>query len=369
MREALERMMVVIRKEFLQILRDPRMRGVIFAAPVLQLVVFGYAVSTDVRATRLWVVDHDRTAESRAVVEALTAGDWFRLAGTSADTRDIARALDGGSAVAGLEIPPGFSRDLRAGEASVQLLIDGSNSNVATVARGYAERILTEHALGTVDAAVRPPVDLRQRAWYNEELASRNYNVPAVAGLLTFLISLLLTSLAVVREREVGTLEQLMVTPIRPWELILGKSIPFAIISLFDLALVTIIGIAWFDIPFRGSIWLLGLGSLPYLICGLGIGLLISTVSSTQQEAFMTTFLVFLPTILLAGFMFPIRSMPEVFQWITLVNPLRHYIAVVRGIFLKGAGLEALWPKIAALLVIGVTVFAVAAQRFEKRVR
>ncbi|HVR44560.1 MAG TPA: ABC transporter permease [Thermoanaerobaculia bacterium] len=365
---ALERIGEIVRKELRQIFRDPRMRAVIFVAPLIQLVVFGYAVSTDVRNTPMLVVDHDRTAASRSLVEAMTSSGWFRLAGRSHDERDMVSGLDHGEVVVGLVIPAGLARELERGTASVQVIFDGTNSNVATVARGYAERILIEWGLRHAGTPRPPAIELRERAWFNPALDSRSYNVPGVAGLIIFLICLLLTSLAIVREREVGTLEQLMVSPIRPWELIAGKCIPFAAIGLFDLALVTAVAMAWFDVPFRGSASLLLLASALYIVSGLGIGLFISTISSTQQEAFMATFLVFLPAILLAGFMFPVRSMPELFQAITIVNPVRHYLEIVRSIFLKGAGFAALWQHFVALLLIGGSILAVAAARFEKRI-
>lgn len=365
--ESFGRVARLVEKEFRQIFRDIRMRGFIFVAPVIQLFIFGYAVSTDVRNTSLYVVDHDRTIQSRSLVDAMTASGYFRMAGSSQDPRDLVAALDRAEAVAGIVIPSGFARDLSRGDASIQLILDGTNSNVATVARGYAERIALEWGRARGAMEIRPAIELRERAWFNADLESRNYNVPGVAGLIIFLICLLLTALAIVREREAGTLEQLMVSPLRPWELILGKSLPVAAIGIVDLVVVTEIAIWWFEIPFRGSALLLFAASVLYIIAGLGIGLFLSTISSTQQEAFMGMFLVFMPAILLAGFMFPVRSMPVLFQWITLANPIRHYLAIVRAIFLKGAGFTALWPHFVALLLIGGAIFALAAARFEKR--
>jgi len=366
---AVERTVELIRKEFRQIFRDPRLRMIIFVAPVIQLVVFGYAVSTDIRNTTTFVVDHDQTATSRALVEALTSSGYFQVVGRSDRPTDLSRALDRGDAVVGLQIPAGFSSDLAAGRgARVQVLLDGTNSNIATVARGYVERIVQAFALDTV--RVRPPglVDLRERAWFNPDLDSRDYNVPAVVGAIILLVALLLTSLAIVREREMGTLEQLMVSPLRPIELIAGKTIPFAIIGLIDLGIVFGIALLWFGIPFEGSVWLLLLASVLYLLSALGIGLFISTISRTQQEAFMASFLIFMPTILLSGFMFPVSSMPEIFQWLTLLNPTRHYLEIVRGIFLKGAGLAPLAQQYGALLVMGVAILLVSASRFQKTV-
>ena len=367
-----ERVYQLVRKEFLQVFRDPRMLGLLLVAPVLQLVVFGYAVTTDYRQTAAYVVDHDRTSASRELIEAFTASEQFLVVGRSQRPADLVAALDHGTAILGIEIPPGFAADLESGRrVELQLLFDGTNSNLATVARGYAESIVSAFGAQALSRRTSrsPPlaVELSERAWFNADLSSRDYNVPAVIGAVIMLVCLLLTSLAVVREREVGTLEQLMVSPLRPVELVAGKTIPFAVIGLVDLVLVTAIARFWFQVPFRGAPLQLLLGSLLYLMAGLGMGLLISTISKTQQEAFLTSFLVFMPTLLLSGFMFPISSMPEPFQWLTLINPMRHYLEIVRGIFLKGAGIDALWPQFLALLAMGVGLLWLAASRFQKR--
>ena len=362
-----ERVVEMVRKELRQVFRDPRMRRVLLVAPIIQLVVFGYAVSTDVRNTRTFVVDNDGTRDSRELVEAFTASGYFRVVETSQRPGDLVRALDQGDAILGLVIPTGFSRDLEnGGPARVQLLFDGTDSNTATVAQGYAERIVQSYAAGRFPARGAPAVDLRARAWYNPELASRDYNVPAVLGAILMLICLLLTSLAIVREREIGTLEQLLVSPLTPGELILGKTIPFALIGLVDLGLITSVALLWFRIPFRGSVLLLLLASILYILAVLGIGLFISTISRTQQEAFMAVFLIFMPIILLSGFMFPVTSMPALFRWLTLANPMRHYLEIVRGIFLKGAGFDALWTQFLALALMGAGILWLAAQRFRR---
>ncbi len=369
------RVLELLRKEFIQIRRDPRLLRIIFVAPVIQLVIFGYAVSTDVRNTRLFLVDLDQSQASRELVTAFTASGYFRLSGSSSRPADLAAALAAGSAVLGLEIPRGYGADLAVGEASVQLLLDGTNSNIATIARGYAERIVQSHGLRAAQdggqgaplaAGAGATVELRERAWYNPALESRNYNVPAVVGTIMMLISLLLTSLAIVREREIGTLEQLLVSPLRPGEIIAGKTLPFAIIAMLDLVAITALALLWFRVPFAGSFPLLVLGSLLYLLAALGLGLLVSTVSSTQQEAFLTTFLIFMPVILLSGFMFPVSSMPALFRWLTLLNPMRHYLEIVRGIFLKGSGLGLLWPQFLALAGMGLGVLWLAARRFQR---
>ncbi|HWM94179.1 MAG TPA: ABC transporter permease [Thermoanaerobaculia bacterium] len=352
------RVFEMVRKELRQIFRDSKLRRVIFIAPMIQLLAFGYAVSTDVRNVSTLVVDHDRTRESRELVEAFTASGYFRVLGVAERPADLVRALDSGDAVLGIVIPRGFA----SGRSQVQLLLDGTNSNLANIARGYAERIVLSR--GGVSPGGDPPVELRSRAWFNPGLESRDYNVPAVIGALLMLICLLLTSLAVVREREIGTLEQLLVSPLRPGELILGKTLPFALIGMVDLGIVTAVALLWFRIPFRGNPLLLILGTVLFLLPALGTGLLISSISNTQQEAFMAAFLVFLPTILLSGFMFPVASMPRGFQLLTLLNPLRHYLDIVRALFLKGAGIEALFRPLGALLVLGVSLLWLAAHRF-----
>lgn len=367
MRAAAGRVFELVRKEFLQIRRDPRLMRILFLSPLIQLVVFGYAVSTDIRHTATFVVDQAGTAESRALLDAFTASGYFRISARSERPRDAVGALDAGEATIALLVPPDYAERLARGTATIQVLIDGTNSNIATVARGYVERIVRSHALEHARGKVDLAIDLRDRAWYNPQLESRNYNVPAVVGMIIMLVSFLLTSLAVVRERELGTLEQLMVSPIRPLELVAGKAIPFALIAMIDLLFISAVAILWFEVPFRGGILLLVAASLLYVLSGLGLGLFISTISRTQQEAFMATFLTFMPMILLSGFVFPVRSMPLVFQWLTLLNPVRHYMEIVRGIFLKGVGLEALWSQHLALLAMGIVILAFAAGRFRKR--
>jgi len=359
------RRMVV--KELRQLLRDPRSRRVIFVAPILQLVLFGYAVNTDVRNVATAVVDHDRTAQSRQLVSTLTASGYFRVVDSSDDSDALGRALDSGRALVGLEIPVGYARDLAAGRSpAVQLLVDGSNSNTATVAQGYALRIVADlGARGLPVASGRPRgIDLRARAWFNPSLESRVYNVPAVIGVIVLLMCLLLTALAVVREREIGTLEQLLVSPLSASELVLGKTIPVAGVALVQMTLVTTVALLWFDVPFRGSFAALALAAALFIVAGLSLGLLISTFSSTQQEAFLAMFLLLLPAIILSGFLYPIDTMPEAFQRLTLANPLRHFLEIVRGIFLRGAGVAELWVQLTTLTAMAGAGLAVAAWRF-----
>jgi len=364
------RVRVLIQKEMRQLLRDPKTKRIMFAAPIIQLLLFGYAVNTDVRNVATVVVDQDRTTESLLLQETFTASGYFRIVEAGDDPADIDRALDGGSAVVGLQIPPGFARDLKAGRpATTQLLIDGTNSNTATVAQGYAGRIIQRFAADQAalkGLRLEGGIDLRARAWYNPDLSSQVYNVPGVIGLLLMLMALLLTALAVVRERELGTLEQLMVSPISPKELILGKTVPVVIICLVDLALITAVALLWFNIPLRGPVGALVLASFVYILAGLGAGLFISTISRTQQEAFLTMFLFILPGIILSGFMYPVETMPEVFQHLTRLNPIRYFMEMVRGIFLKGQGVADLWSHYLVLTAMALAAVWGASKRFKK---
>ncbi len=367
----------MVRKERRQLFRDPRTRLVMFVAPVIQLVMFGYAVNTDIRDTAMFVVDRDRTPVSRLLVEAFETTGRFRVEGASTDAADLGRSLDRGSAIVGIEIPSGFAADLAAGRpARVQILVDGTQSNTATIALGYAGRIVQAFALDRAESDGIPAsggsaaagIDLRARAWYNPALQSRMYNVPAVIGVVLLLMCLLLTALAVAREREVGTLEQLMVTPLTPTELMLGKTIPVAVVGMIDLALVTGVAVFWFRVPFRGSVLALIVAALLYILAGLALGLLISTVSRTQQEAFLTMFLFILPAVILAGFLYPVETMPAFFRWLSLLDPVRHFLVIVRAIFLKGEGIAGLWAQYATLLAMAVAALSFAVARFRRTI-
>jgi ABC-2 type transport system permease protein len=357
----------MVAKEVRQLFRDPRSKRVMFVAPVLQLVLFGYAVNTDVRNVATAVVDHDRTPTSRELVDALTASGYFRVVVTSDRSEDLGLALDGGNATVAIEIPAGYARDRAAGRSPVvQLLVDGTNSNTATVAQGYALRIIADLGARALPVTGGQPsgIDLRARAWFNPSLESRVYNVPAVIGVIVLLMCLLLTALAVVREREVGTLEQLLVSPLSAGELVLGKTIPVAGIALVQMTLVTSVALLWFDVPLRGSPLTLLLAAVLFIVAGLSLGLLISTISATQQEAFLAMFLLLLPAIILSGFLYPVDTMPEIFQRLTLANPLRHFLEIVRGIFLRGAGVADLWVQFTVLAGMAAVGLGVATWRF-----
>jgi len=364
-----QRIRELLKKELRQMLRDPRMRVVIFVAPVIQLIAFGYAVNTDIKNTATYVVDLDRSYASRELIQAFASTGYFRITGTSDRSSDIASVLDRGKAIVGIEIPTDFSRELAQGRASVQVIVDGTNSNTGVVAQGYAGQIVSRYALrhaATMGGLPSGGAELRTRAWYNPQLESRVYNVPAVVGALVMLMCLLLTSLAVVREREMGTLDQLMVSPLRPQELILGKTVPVMLVGLIQITLISSVAILWFGIPMRGTIFALSLAGLAYILAGLSFGLIISTISKTQQEAFMSMFLLFMPLVILSGFFFPVSSMPRVFQWLTILNPMRHFIEIVRAVFLKGEGVVGLWPQYLALATIAAVALTLAIRRFMK---
>jgi ABC-2 type transport system permease protein len=360
----------MVRKELRQLLRDPRSKRIIFLAPVVQLLLFGYAVTTDVRNVSLAVLDGDRSSQSRELVDAFTASGYFREVLAAESGRDLERALDHGRARATLEIPVGFARGLDEGRGPVvHLLVDGTSSNTATVAQGYATRIVTEFSLR--HGAPRPEtagIDLRTRAWFNPELSSRAYNVPAVMGMIVLIMSLLLTAMSVVRERELGTMDQLLVSPLSPGELILGKTLPVAAVAMVQLALVASVGLLWFGIPLQGSVLLLVAASLLFILAGLSFGLLVSTISRTQQEAFLSIFLLVLPAIVLSGLLYPIETMPPFFQWLTLANPLRHFLEIVRDLFLKGAGVADLWFQLTVLALMAWAGIWLAVNRFRASV-
>jgi len=365
----------LVRKELIQLLRDPRSRRLLFIAPIIQLLVFGYAVNTDVRHARTLLIDADQTAESRALVATLTAGGYFDIVQRTDRPADLTRALDAGDVLLGVHIPRGFAADVARGKATtVQLVVDGASANTANVALGYATQIIGRYGLTRgAEIAARSGVTMRAggvdfaaRIWYNPNLESRVYNVPAVMGNIVMLMALMLTCLAVVRERELGTLEQLMVSPLRPFELMMGKTIPAALVAMADVVLVTAVSLLWFRIPFEGSYFVLTCVSLLYVLTGLGIGLWISTISNTQQEAFMTMFMFFLPAIMLGGLLFPVDNMPHWVQWLSYLDPIRHYLIVVRGIFLRGAGWAVIWPQMLWLLAIGTSVLVFATKQFRK---
>ncbi len=367
----------LIKKEFLQLRRDRKMLPIVLIAPVLQLILLGYAANLDVRHVPTAVMDRDSSAVSRELVERFFATDYFDPAGAIKSSGEAEEVLVSGEASAVIVVPPGFSRSLLRGEpAQLQLLVDGANSTTGTSVLNYANIIVQEYQRDLMargmgpDAAGAPemPVKVVPRVWYNPELESKNFMVPGILALLLMVITMLLSSLAIVKEKELGTLEQLNVTPIKPREMIIGKLIPFVIIGFVDVLLVIAVSRFLFRVPFEGSVVLLLAMSLIFLATTLGLGLLISTVSNNQQQAMMTSvFFVMVPMFFLSGFAFPIESMPQSIQYLTYLLPLRYFFVIIRGIFLKGAGLTVLWDEALALLVFGLAILALAAARFRKR--
>ncbi len=370
---------MILWKEFKQISRDPRMLGITFGLPIVMLLVFGYAINFDVKHVKLAIFDQSHTAESRALYGAFFRNDYFDLAGYLQADGEVRRALDGGTAKAVLIIPPTYTRDLAAGRtASVQLLIDGSDSTAASTAIGYTNALLQQQALqikmqALTRAGVRVsgaalPIDLRLRYWYNPELKSTTFTIPGLIAVILMMLATLLTSATVARERERGTFEQLAVSPIRPIEIMLGKLAPYVIIAFADVIFVVLAAILLFNIPFRGNYALLLLESVLFLTAGMGLGLLISTVAPSQQIAMMISLMATqLPSILLSGFVFPVRSMPMVIQWLSNVFPATHYIFALRTLFLKGGGMAELWPQTLFLFCFAVLMLVGSATRFKKK--
>ena len=367
------RVLHIIRKEFLELRRDPRLFSIIIIAPIVQLTMLGYAATTDVRDVPMIVVDADRSTESRALVSRFEASQNFLVVDTLSSLREIDGYLDRGRAWMAVTIPADYGERIKSGQpAVVQVVADGTDANSTNVALGYAGSLVASYARELAAANGRGPivplVRLEPRVWFNPQLESRDFMIPGILALLLLVITTNLSSMAIVREREVGTLEQLNVTPIARWELIVGKLLPYALIGLLDVLLVVAVALLWFEVPLRGSFPLLLLMCVIYLLTTLGLGLFVSTISRTQQQAMMTSSFFFLiPMVFLSGFVFPIQNMPEAVQKVTYLIPLRYFLVILRGIFLKGVGLETLWPQALALLAWGVGILALATVRSSKR--
>jgi ABC-2 type transport system permease protein len=370
--------LALVRKEFLQILRDRRMLPILFVSPIIQLLVLGYAANQDVRAIPSVVCDGDRTAASREFLDAFFASGYFAEQGSVARPDEVDAFLDTGRASMAFIVPRGFGDDQAAGRpARVQTIADGAESQAASIGLNYAgliasrfaERILIERFEKLKGSGLRP-VRIRPevRIWYNPELKSRNFMVPGVLGLVLMVMTMMLTSMAVVREKEAGTLEQLIVTPIRPAELIAGKLVPFVLIGFADVLIVFAVVAGWFRVPVRGSALLLFALSLVFMLSNLGLGLFISTISRNQQQAMLTTVFFMLPQMMLSGFVFPIENMPGFFRAVTTFIPLKYFNIIIRGIFLKGVGWPELWDEAAALAVFGVAILALSVARFRKKI-
>ncbi len=367
----------LIVKELRQLMRDKRMRFLAIAAPVIQLVALGYAATTDVKSIPMVVCDQDRSSISRGLVSRFTNSGYFVVEGMEDSTDGIGRHIERGYAWIALVIPPKFSADVLARRtARLQLVADGSDANSSNIAIGYASMVVNDYSQGILldmvektPMAVKPARVLPQvRVWYNESLTSRNFMVPGVVALVLMIVTLTLTSMAVVREKEIGTMEQLLVTPIKPYQIIIGKLIPYALVGMVDVTLVLLFAVYWFDVPMRGNVFLVyGMSGL-FILTTLGIGLFISTIAKTQQQAMMIAqFGFFIPVMYFSGFIFPIENMPTAIQYLTYLIPLRYFLDAIRNIFLKGTGMETLWFDALALAVLGVAVLSVAILRFRKK--
>ncbi|HKZ71082.1 MAG TPA: ABC transporter permease [Anaerolineales bacterium] len=371
------RLLSIIRKEFIQITRDPRTLILVLVIPVVQLFLLGYAANNDVRNVPLAVFDQDRSPEARALLDAYRAADYFRLAFDVGSEDELRRLIDGGKARAGLIIPPGYGRQLQSGgSAQVAFVLDGSDPTVAGTALSAAKLIgqsksteIMSERLAQRGAVLQTtlPVDVRTQVWYNPDLINAYFMIPGVIGMILYALTSILTATAVVRERERGTIEQLIVTPIRSWELIVGKLLPYTVLALFNTVEVLAIGSWWFHVPVRGSVALVMTVSALFLMSSLGIGLFASTIANTQQEAMLTVWMTMLPGIFLSGFFFPLDAMPKILQWLSYLMPLRYYLNIIRLLLLKGVGLAEIQNDVIALAIFGVGIMTGAALRFRKR--
>jgi len=367
----------IVRKEFLQLRRDPRLLPVIFISPILQLLLLGYAANLDVRYIPAVVCDQDRSAASRDLLSSFSNSGYFSTVARVERTDDVDAYLDKGRASMALVVPRGFGDDLAAGRtASVLIIADGAESQSATIGVNYAamitgrfsQRVILERIERAKGLGLKPVlVGAEVRVWYNPELRSRNFMVPGVLGLILMIMTISLASMGIVREKEAGTMEQLIVTPIRPHELIVGKLLPFVLIGLIEATVVIVVARFWFGVPLRGNVALLYVFCLAFMLNTLGIGLFLSTVSRTQQQAMFTTVFFIMPMIMLGGFVFPIENMPPFFQLVSRVVPTRYFFVGIRGLMLRGAAWSELWDQAAALVVLGAVLFTLSVLRFHKK--
>jgi ABC-2 type transport system permease protein len=367
----------LIWKEFIQVLRDKKLRLFIFLPPIIQLLAYGYAINFDIKHVPTAVYDQDHSAESRHLISRFASSDYFSIKSFPTTQGEMRRLIDENRVTLVLRIPYDFARQIKSSQSvPVQLVVDATDSNAALIVARYASNVIADYSLeimqerlarlGAVQGLTLPVV-VETRAWFNLNLSSRYSFVPGVIAMVVMLVSLMLTALAVVREKEIGTMEQILVSPIRPVEFMLGKTIPFIVISLLDIILVIFVGVFWFEVPLRGSVPVLFLGAITFLFNSVGLGLFISTVSSTQQQAMMAGTFFFTPAILLSGLIFPIPNMPPFFQYLTYLNPLRYFVVVVQGIFLRGDGLAILWPQMTGMIILGLALLTLSVLRFRRR--
>jgi ABC-2 type transport system permease protein len=366
-------------KELIQTLRDKRMRMILIMPPIFQLIIFGYAANLDVKHIRTAIRDLDRSVSSRDLIGRFGSSKYFDIISFPQSPEEVKDLITRGDVALSIEIPTDFSKKLKKGDTTIiQIILDGTESNAALIALGYASQILSEFSTqilvkrlnraGMIDFE-EAGVELEHRTWFNPNFESRLFYIPGVIASIAFLIPIILTAQAIVRERELGTLEQIMVTPIQSWELMLGKTLPFALLGLLDAIMIALIGIFWFEVPLRGNPLILFLGINLFLLSSVAIGLFISTICSTQQQAQISTFFFAMPAFTLSGFAFPIENMPEWIQYLTYANPLRYFLVIIRGVFLKANGLDILWPQMLALGLLGTLMILLSSLRFQKRLK
>jgi len=370
------RLMSIIRKEFIQIFRDPRTLALIIVMPIMQLFLLGYAATTDVKNISLAVWDQSQSTQSRALLDAFRAANYFSIDYSVYSSAEYTDLIESGEIRAALIIPPDYEQRLLEGKAQVSLVLDGTDAAVGGTAlstakligQSYATKILSDQAALTGrPSSFSPPLDVRTQVWYNPDLIQAYFNVPGVIGMILYFVTALLTASSIVRERERGTIEQLIVTPIRSWELVVGKVLPYTILAFIDTLEILIIGHWLFKVPIRGDVGLIFALSGLFIISSLGIGLFASTIANTQQEAFITVMVTMLPSIFLSGFFFPIEAMPMALQYISAIVPLRYFLVIIRALLLKGVGVAALQNEIIALVIFAVVIMGAAAARFRKR--
>ena len=368
----------IITKEFLQFKRDPKMFAIILVAPVIQLIFLGYAVNMDVNTVTTVIFDQDRSPRSRELIERFGASGYFEFVDYVSSYDKLQEYIDAGDAMLGIVIPYDFEESIGKGvTANLQTIIDASDGNKASITMGYVQQIAASYSgkliadmmnKRGIKRQLSGAVEAELRAWYNPELKTRVYMVPGIVGLLLSIITLVLTSLAIVKEKEVGTLEQIIVTPIKPIQLLIGKLVPFAILGFVVIAVVLAAMAVVFGIVVQGSIVFLFFSSFIYILSTLGLGLFVSTISKTQQQAMMLAmFLVLMPMIFLSGFAFPIVNMPPIIQGLTYLVPLRYFMTIIRGVIIKGVGLAELWPQVVILAIFGILIMTLSAKRFQKR--
>jgi len=361
--DLIPRVRCLVWKELLELKADPRLFGILIVAPMLQLLALGYAATTDIENVPVVVVDADRSTASRGLISRFSASPSFAIVDVVSSAREVDSYLERGRAWLALSIPSGYGDAIASNRPqTLQLIADGSDANSTNVALGYATNLLGAYS------QERGVLDPRVQVWFNPRLESRHFMIPGVLALLLLAITTILAAMGIVRERELGTLEQLNVTPLRRWELIVGKLLPYALVGMVDVCLVIGIAVLWFEVPLRGSVGLLFAMTAVYLLSTLGLGLFVSTISSTQQQAMMTAAFFFMtPMVFLSGFIFPIENMPAFIQPITYLIPLRYFLVILRSIFLKGVGLETVWPQAAALAAWGAAILTLAITRSTKR--